>query len=234
MNTSLSELKILCLDDHPFMLRMLTGFLKGIGIMNIKACTKSKEAIQLLNDEVFDVLVTDIQIDEKNGLDIIKMVRCGHTYAKRELPILVMSGLAEAHIIKKAWLFDVSDFVLKPLKPVNLIEKLKRSLTRNIQLKDEQTYLQVMTSLTKSELYSVMELLDGDDHNVSIYEACPLHSVPAGAILRESIMDPKGNLLLRKGTELNTLIIEKLQKISRQIGVTSLNVEVGAAEVKVV
>lgn len=69
-----------------------------------------------------DLLMTDIRMNEMNGIEMIGRIRGMYP----ALPILILSGYAEFEYAKQALRYGISDYLLKPVDRVELTQVLNR------------------------------------------------------------------------------------------------------------
>ncbi len=81
------------------------------------------DVLHLLEQEIPDVLITDIRMAQMNGIDLAKLIRKQNP----ELSIIVISGYANFNFAKEAIDFNAVDYLLKPIDPEDLIKALKKA-----------------------------------------------------------------------------------------------------------
>ncbi len=79
--------KILIVDDEPFFLQLLEGLLESVDCEIIKT-TEGEKVSRLLETEHLDLLITDIHMPDKEGIEIIRETRLVYP----NLPIIVISA----------------------------------------------------------------------------------------------------------------------------------------------
>jgi EAL domain-containing protein (putative c-di-GMP-specific phosphodiesterase class I)/FixJ family two-component response regulator len=68
-----NKLKILVLDDEPFMLKMLSSILKNIGYTQVFACDNGPAALALINpDDAPDLILLDLNMPEMDGIEFVR------------------------------------------------------------------------------------------------------------------------------------------------------------------
>lgn len=127
--------KILVIDDEDFILQLSRDILTKINY-DVKTISNGNEGIKLLENEKFDLLLTDIKMPEINGLDVIRHVRTNN----KEIPIIVITGHGTLDTAINALKLGAQGFILKPFTPVELrtavaeaLEKT-RLLSENIRM----------------------------------------------------------------------------------------------------
>jgi len=116
-------LKILVVDDSSTMRRIIKNTLNRLGYKELFEAEHGLEAWKVLEDNPgIDVLITDWNMPEMNGLELVKKVRAEERY--KEMPIIMVTtegGKTEVITALKA---GVNNYIVKPFTPQVLKEKL--------------------------------------------------------------------------------------------------------------
>lgn len=112
------------MDDSSTMRRIIKNTLARLNYKDVLEAEHGAQAWQLLceHDDV-DVLITDWNMPEMNGLELVKKVRAEEKYA--DMPIIMVTtegGKAEVIVALKA---GVNNYIVKPFTPAVLKEKLE-------------------------------------------------------------------------------------------------------------
>ena len=83
--------RIIVIDDNPVQLEITREILERNGI-RCYACLNVKEVVSLLRKGVYDLLMTDIQMPETNGFDLLKLLRNSNIGCSRSIPIIAMTA----------------------------------------------------------------------------------------------------------------------------------------------
>lgn len=123
-------MKLLIVDDSSTMRRIIKNTLQRLGYDDILEAEHGLQAWELL-DTIDDVrvLITDWNMPEMNGLDLVKKVRGDARFA--DIPIIMVTtegGKAEVITALKA---GVNNYIVKPFTPQVLKEKLEAVLGVN-------------------------------------------------------------------------------------------------------
>jgi len=124
MSSENKDLKVLVADDSKTMLRIITNTLKRVGINNITTAEDGMEALELFKQNEYDVLFTDWNMPNMNGLELVKHVR----KLDDDIPIVMITtegGKVEVITAIKA---GVNNYIVKPFTPQVLKEKLQAIL----------------------------------------------------------------------------------------------------------
>ena len=71
----LDELKILCVDDEPFVLEVLTDLLRIYGVRDIDVALNGVEALAKVKKETYDVILSDVAMPKMDGFELMKNIR---------------------------------------------------------------------------------------------------------------------------------------------------------------
>lgn len=113
--------KILVVDDEPLMLRFVSDVLRRQG-KEVAAAENGAEAVRLLEGEPFDLVITDMKMPLKNGLDVLKAAKTLHP------SILVVLATAHGTIESavEAMQLGAFHYLIKPFSPDALEGVLSR------------------------------------------------------------------------------------------------------------
>lgn len=118
------NLRVLIVDDSRMARKMIHRVLSNLGIVHLPEAENGREAIELLQREPVDLVVTDYNMPEVNGLELTEFIRHSEMYA--HLPVLMVTSEAnETHLshVEHAGVNALTD---KPFEP----ETVKRLLIR--------------------------------------------------------------------------------------------------------
>lgn len=116
------NMKILVVDDHSTMRRIVRGVLKRLGYSNIDMAENGEEGLDKLRGDKFDFVVCDWNMPVMSGLDMLKAVRSDGEL--KNLPFLMVTAEAKKDSIVRAIEAGVSNYVVKPFTEEVLAEKI--------------------------------------------------------------------------------------------------------------
>jgi len=120
--------KILIVEDEKLSRAIIVATLESNGICCVSA-EHGQQALDLLNNQPFDLILTDLRMPVLNGLELIKVIRehektIGVT---RGVPIVVLSA-EKGEMIDAAVELGISDYFIKSAPVDSLVPKLKQLL----------------------------------------------------------------------------------------------------------
>jgi two-component system chemotaxis response regulator CheY len=116
--------KFLVVDDFSTMRRIVRNLLKELGYSDVDEAEDGVQALQKLRNEKFDFVVTDWNMPNMDGLELLKAIRADATLSS--LPILMVTAEAKKENIIAAAQAGASGYVVKPFTAATLDEKLSK------------------------------------------------------------------------------------------------------------
>lgn len=118
------NLKILVVDDFPTMRRIIRNLLKDLGYENVDEAEDGAMGLDKLRNGSFDFVVSDWNMPNLDGLEMLKQIRADANLAK--LPVLMVTAEAKKENIIAAAQAGASGYVVKPFTAATLEEKLNK------------------------------------------------------------------------------------------------------------
>jgi two-component system chemotaxis response regulator CheY len=111
--------KIMTVDDSPTIRQMLSVALKGAGYDVVEA-ENGKDALQKLETEPVNMLITDLNMPQMNGIDLVRSVR--QSLGLRFLPIIMLTTESQESKRQEGKAAGASGWIVKPFKPEQLLK----------------------------------------------------------------------------------------------------------------
>ena len=115
------QLAILVLDDEEIVCARLKPALEKDGYL-IETFTDSRQAAQRLEDQFFDIVVTDLKMAEIDGIELLRRIKDKWP----ETRVIIISGFATVEVTREAFQAGVRDVIAKPFKIGQLKELIRR------------------------------------------------------------------------------------------------------------
>ena len=140
-------IRVLIADDHQIVRAGLIQFIDEHGDIKVVAeASSGDEVIRLVRDNALDVVVLDISMPHKNGIDTLHALRRTHP----QLPVLMLSGFAEKHYAVNLLRAGASGYVAKDAPPSEIIRAI-RTVARGKRFLSETAADLVAEELTRPE-----------------------------------------------------------------------------------
>ncbi|MFD0669578.1 chemotaxis response regulator CheY [Ramlibacter sp. MAHUQ-53] len=127
--TSPADLKFLIVDDFSTMRRIVRNLLKEAGFPNADEAEDGVAALQKLRSSPFNFVVSDINMPNMNGFELLTQVRADA--ALKHLPVLMITAEARKEDIVMAAQGGASGYIVKPFTKATLEEKVTKILQKH-------------------------------------------------------------------------------------------------------
>ena len=118
------KMKFLVVDDFSTMRRIVRNLLKELGFTNVDEAEDGQVALQKLNSLPFDFVVTDWNMPNMTGIELLRAIRAD--VALKHLPVLMITAEAKKENIIEAAQSGASGYIVKPFTAGTLEEKLNK------------------------------------------------------------------------------------------------------------
>lgn len=119
-----SAIRVLLVDDHAMVRKGLQLILHATGDIRVDACAESVvDALGKLREQEFDVVLVDIAMPGKNGLDLLRQIRD----SQPKLPVLVLSMYDEEIYAVRALKLGAAGYLTKNSPDSTLIDAVRKA-----------------------------------------------------------------------------------------------------------
>src|SRR5882724_7106055 len=114
--------RILVVEDDNSVRSTIVTFLEFEGYQ-VDAVGSTREALLRLQNDSYPIVLSDIYLDEKTGLDVLRAAKEGHP----ECAVILMTGRGSMETVMQATQNGAFDYVAKPFELDHLLNTLKRA-----------------------------------------------------------------------------------------------------------
>ena len=115
---------VLVIDDNFESLKALTSLMSALGAEKISEVESAEEALELVKNQQFDLIVADYRLEGMNGVEFLEQVRAQGD----QTPILLLSGAPDRADVIRANQQPKADFFSKPFRIVEITDAMDRLL----------------------------------------------------------------------------------------------------------
>ncbi len=110
-------MKLLVVDDSATMRKIIMRTIRqsGFKVDEFLEAENGKEALQVLSSNKVDAVLTDINMPEMNGLELLEKIRSQDE--TKDLPVIMITTEGAENIVEKAKSLGVNGFIRKPFTP---------------------------------------------------------------------------------------------------------------------
>ena len=120
----IAEKKVIIIDDHKLFTDGLSSILESIGLRVMSTFQNGKEAVLYLQNNEIDIIFSDINMPEMDGLKLCKRLKRDKVKAK----IIILSMYEDPNIIKEAFDCGASAYLSKNTEKQEIIKAIERCL----------------------------------------------------------------------------------------------------------
>ncbi len=123
------NIKILIVEDSQSTRSMIRSIIEDMGEeYTVYEAENGYEALKILPTEEFNIVVTDINMPDINGLELINFLRTTPRY--KDTPVIIVSTERTEKDIQRGLALGAEAYITKPFKPEEIEETINRVLQR--------------------------------------------------------------------------------------------------------
>jgi DNA-binding response OmpR family regulator len=116
--------RILLVEDDAILRRSLEWFLQQREY-EVTVCDNGTDAIRTCSEQVFDLVVTDLNMPFTSGLELINAIR---NEQQSDVPVIVLTSMGQEATELEAFRLGASEFISKPFSPAVLEARIGKLL----------------------------------------------------------------------------------------------------------
>lgn len=208
----MNPISVLVIDDEQPVLKAVSTVLKRENIIATCA-SSSKEALQYLNTQSFDIILLDIMMPEQDGFSLLKELRNKQVLT----PVILLSGREEDAAQVEGLGLGADDYMTKPFSKTVLVSKIRAIVRRTQQYLQPQAQaapvpvpaMQTVAQVGNFTLYfdSQTVLKDGKEISLSSKEfalLCLFMENPDTLLTKQEIFN---KIWKSENTDDNTILV---------------------------
>jgi len=126
--------KILVVDDEAPLREMLKRGLSQMGGFSVDVAQDGLEAIQKVEKEVFDLVLTDMKMPEMDGIELLKMIKG----TRPEVMVILMTAHGSIETAVEAMKIGANDYITKPIDLNELLIHISKTQKESLLLKENR------------------------------------------------------------------------------------------------
>jgi CheY-like chemotaxis protein len=119
--------RILVAEDNKINFFVANKFLTGWGVI-VTHAEDGQLAIEKLDNEDFDLILMDLHMPIMDGIEATKIIRNSDNPRIRDIPIVALTAAIMSENHDRMDQLNINDYVLKPFKPHDLFERIKKHI----------------------------------------------------------------------------------------------------------
>jgi CheY-like chemotaxis protein len=139
-----ATMRVLIVDDSAEMCRLLAALLEAVGIVDVFCAPNGDAGLKLFAEFAPDLVITDGDMQPMDGYEMTRRIRAAHagrtSGGNRDVPVLMISGHVDAATVTRARDEGVTDYIVKPVTPALLYDRLRAAVAKPIHIVETATY----------------------------------------------------------------------------------------------
>lgn len=123
-NTDIDELKVLLVDDSALARKHIRRTLSSMGLENVIEAENGREAVNILNNTLFDLILTDYNMPEMDGRELSAYIR--EQSNQSSVPIIMVTSEHNENRLAAVQQAGVSAICDKPFEPGNVKQLIQQ------------------------------------------------------------------------------------------------------------
>ncbi len=148
----MERIRALVVDDEHLILKIISDILTREGY-EVKTAFNCDRALQLLKEDSLQVVLTDIRMPEKSGINLLEEIRTFNS----DIPVILMTGFASLETAMRAVQHGAFDYITKPLDYDKLKSVIKHAVERYDLLRENRRLLKELKQINATLEFKVKE-----------------------------------------------------------------------------
>jgi DNA-binding NtrC family response regulator len=127
-------MKILVVDDEVSIREIIQKNLSQMGGFNVETAQNGAEAIEKIEKEVFDLVLTDLKMPEMDGLELLKNIKG----TRPEVMVILMTAFGSIETAVEAMKMGADDYITKPINLDHLLLHISKVQKESLLLKENR------------------------------------------------------------------------------------------------
>ncbi|MDT8317475.1 MAG: response regulator [bacterium] len=119
---------VLIVEDSSTMRSLIVSTVEIIEDVSVTETASGFEALKILPQKKFDLIMTDINMPDINGLELAKFVKTNVDY--KDIPLIIISTEGSEKDRERGMQLGADEYVIKPFKPEQLQKLIMKYLKR--------------------------------------------------------------------------------------------------------
>ena len=123
-------LKVLLVDDEPFIQRLIGRMLNDMGIKSVTPAADGASALDRIckSAGAFDLIICDLEMPAMNGFDFVRALRNDKGIPNPGVPVLILTGAASQEYLEESIRLGIHGFLAKPVSKTTLETRIVSAL----------------------------------------------------------------------------------------------------------
>jgi len=155
--------RILVVDDEAHVRSMIAATLERQGY-DIVLASGGREAVDSLDNGSFELILTDIVMQEGNGLALLERIH----EQNPNLPVIMVTAIHDISVAIDSMRRGAYDYLLKPFEREHLVATVERALDHRQALQESRTYQQNLEQVVRARTDMLRQAMEDLEHSYDV------------------------------------------------------------------
>lgn len=155
--------RILVVDGEAHVRAMIGATLRSYGY-EVQMTSGGREAIKLVEENDFDLVLTEVVIQDGNGIALMERIR----EKKPQLPVVMVTAFDDIRVAIDSMHRGAYDYVLKPFAREHLLDTVERALEHRKTLQENHSYQQNLEMAVRARTELLRQAMEDIEHSYDI------------------------------------------------------------------
>ena len=155
--------RILVVDDENHVRTMVGSTLERNG-HSIKLASSGREALEALSKDTYDLVLTDIVMQDVNGIALLERVHSQHP----NLPVVMVTAIHDISVAIDSMRRGAYDYLLKPFERDHLMNTVDRALKHRQVLEESHNYQQSLEQMVRARTEMLRHAMEDLEHSYDV------------------------------------------------------------------
>ncbi|MGA8041468.1 MAG: HD domain-containing phosphohydrolase [Terracidiphilus sp.] len=158
-----SPARILVVDDEAPVRTMIGATLEHHGY-DVHLAGSGSQAIEILKTRTFDLVLTDIVMQDGNGIALLERIRAEYS----QVPVIMVSAIHDISVAIDSMRRGAYDYLLKPFEREHLVATVQRALDYRKALQDDHNYQQNLEKVVRARTEMLRQAMEDLEHSYDV------------------------------------------------------------------
>jgi putative nucleotidyltransferase with HDIG domain len=155
--------RILVVDDETHVRAMMGSTLERQGY-EVQLASSGREALETLELNTFDLVLTDIVMQDVNGIALLERIHAQHP----NLPVVMVTAIHDISVAIDSMRRGAYDYLLKPFEREHLLNTVRRAMDHRHALEENQNYQQSLEQMVRARTEMLRHAMEDLEHSYDV------------------------------------------------------------------
>ncbi len=130
-DADITKLRVLVVDDEPFLRQLVERILYELGITQVTAATDGSDVLSKFSTALvnFDLVICDLEMPNMDGYEFVRRLRAKTELPDSNVPVLIVTGHSEEDSVQRAVDTGIHGYLVKPISKQALEKRIIAAVT---------------------------------------------------------------------------------------------------------